>query len=225
MLEPIQGEGGVIVPDQDYLFQVRKWCDERGLLLILDEVQTGFGRTGSLFAYQDSGIVPDILTLGKGLGGGVPIAAFLAKEQAAVFQPGDHGTTFGGNALSCAAAVASVSWILDHDVPGHAKKMGEYLVESLRKLQARQSAIVDVRGRGLLLAVEFDRDVAREVVATCRDDGLLLNPVRPNAIRFMPPLIITREDVDRMLGILEPGITKALAGEEGAVPVSAPSLR
>ena len=210
MLEPIQGEGGVIIPDDDYLRSVRQWCDERGLLMILDEVQTGFGRTGALFAYQSAGVEPDILTLGKGLGGGVPIAAFVVKERAAVFGPGDHGSTFGGNALSSAAAYASFKWILEHDVCGNARMMGEHLLQRLEGLKNKYEAVSEIRGRGLLVAVEFDADVAMEVVMECRDGGLLLNPMRPNAIRFIPPLIITRDDIDRALAILENALQKVL---------------
>lgn len=199
MLEPIQGEGGVNVPDDDYLKQVRAWCDEKGVLLILDEVQTGLGRIGSLFGYQLYGVEPDILTLAKGLGGGVPIGVILCKESASVFQPGDHGSTFGGNPLVCAAAYATVKYMLDNDVPGHAKKVGDYLMSELLKIKAENKHVSDVRGRGLLVAMEFDGDIAENLVLDSMKSGLLLNMVKPNAIRFIPPLIITEGDVDHAL--------------------------
>ena len=210
MLEPIQGEGGVIVPDDNYLRNVRQWCDDRGLLLILDEVQTGFGRTGALFAYQWIGVEPYILTLGKGLGGGVPISAVVVRDRAAVFGPGHHGSTFGGNALCSAAAYASFRWILDHDVAANALNIGEYFMERLKQLQRRDGAIAEVRGKGLLIAVEFQGDIAMQVVYGCRDRGLLVNLLRANVIRFMPPLIITRDEVNQAMGILEEAMENAL---------------
>lgn len=203
MLEPVQGEGGVNVPRQDYLQQVRKWCDEAGLLLILDEVQTGCGRLGTLFGYQSFGVEPDVMTLAKGLGGGVPISAIMAKERAAVFTPGDHGTTFGGNPLVCTAALASFSYILEHDIPGHARQIGDYFMTRLRGLLAEYSGLIkEVRGRGLLVGVELTQNRSMEIVTNCLQKGLLLNPVNENTIRFMPPLIITEQDVDEAAGIL-----------------------
>ena len=208
LLEPIQGEGGVNIPDDDYLKKVRAWCDEKGLLFILDEVQTGFGRTGSLFAYQQFGVVPDILTIGKGLGGGVPISAILVKEKAAVFEPGDHGHTFSGNPLMCAAAYASFRYILMNDVPGNARRIGEYFIAHLRELQKKHSVITEVRGRGLLIAVEFKTDISAELTKECVTEGLLINNMKPNAIRFMPPLIITTREVDRAIDILNRVLTR-----------------
>lgn len=203
LLEPIQGEGGVVLPGEDYFRQVRKLCDERGLLLILDEVQTGIGRTGTLFAYEQLGIEPDILTLAKGLGGGVPIGAVLVKERASVFSPGDHGSTFGGNPLACAAALATLRFILENQVLENVRRVGRYLLDKLTGLRSRFGFIREVRGRGLLAAIEFECDLSEEVVRGCLERGLLLNPVRPNAIRFMPPLIIGEAEVDQALGILE----------------------
>ena len=203
MLEAIQGEGGVNVPHDDYLKEVRSWCDEQGILLILDEIQTGMGRTGVLFAYQHYGIEPDIITLAKGLGGGVPIGALLAKEKASVFGPGDHGSTFGGNPLACSAGYATVKYILEHNVVENCQQVGDYLKASLEGLEARFESVVEVRGRGLLLAVELSSDIADSVVKACLEDGLLLNAVKPNAVRFMPPLIIGKRDVDKAMGILE----------------------
>jgi predicted acetylornithine/succinylornithine family transaminase len=203
MVEPIQGEGGVNVPDDNYLKKLRTWCDEKGILLILDEIQTGIGRIGSLFGYEQYGVEPDILTLAKGLAGGVPIGALLAKERASVFVPGDHGSTFGGNPLVCAVGVATLKFIIDDDIPAKVKKTGQYFVAGLEKLKAKFGFITEVRGRGLLLALGLTDNIAEELVLACLKEGLLVNPVKPNALRFMPPLIITEKDVDEALGILE----------------------
>ena len=211
MLEAVQGEGGVNVPDGDYLKEVRSWCDEQGILLILDEIQTGMGRTGTLFAYQQYGIEPDIMTLAKGLGGGVPIGALLAREKASVFGPGDHGSTFGGNPLACAAGYATLKYILEHNVVGHCRQVGDYLKASLEGLKAKFENIVEVRGLGLLVAVELSSDIADAVVKACLDEGLLLNAVKPSALRFMPPLIIGQSEVDEAMGILE-GVLAKVSG-------------
>lgn len=202
MLEPVQGEGGVNIPDEDYLRKVRAWCDDKGLLLILDEIQTGMGRLGSLFGYQEYGVEPDIMTLAKGLGGGVPIGAIMAKEKAAVFSPGEHGSTFGGNPLACATACAVLKYILAQNVVANVREVGSYLLTGLQALKERFDFIAEVRGRGLLLAVEFSPEIAEKTVLTCIEDGLLLNMVKPNVIRLMPPLNITKRDVDEALSIL-----------------------
>ncbi len=207
MLEPIQAEGGVNISDDDYLKKVRDWCDQKRILLILDEVQTGIGRLGTLFGYQLYGIEPDIMTLAKGLGGGMPIGALLAKEKAAVFTLGDHNATFGGNPVTSAAAYATLKYVLDNDIVGNAGKVGQYLMAGLKALQGKYPFIADVRGRGLLLAAEFNADIAQEVLMSCLDNGLLVNRLKPNAIRLIPPLIIDNNDVDEALGILD----KALA--------------
>lgn len=210
LLEPIQGEGGVRVPHQGYLKGVRRLCDERGLLLILDEVQTGCGRTGTLWAHQQFGIKPDIMTVGKGLGGGVPIAAFLVRDRAACFGPGDHGSTFGGNPLCCAVAAASFRHLVEQDLPGHAGRVGSYFMERLAALQDKYEIIREIRGRGLLIAVELTQPIALPVVHACRELGLLLNPLPPQTIRFMPPLIIDRPDVDRAVAILDAALERVL---------------
>lgn len=203
MLEPIQGEGGIHPAAPEYLQGVRRLCDEYGLLLILDEVQTGIGRTGKLFAYEHHGITPDIATLAKGLGGGVPIGAMLARAPAAdVLQPGDHGSTFGGNPLACAAALAVLTTIEEQHLVQHAGQVGDYLMTRLRRLAPRHSVIQDVRGAGLMVAVELNMEVA-PLVTACRERGLLVNAVKPNTLRMVPPLIITRADVDEAMGILD----------------------
>jgi len=203
MLEPIQGEGGVNVPDDDYLKQVRDWCNEKGILLILDEVQTGIGRTGTLFAYEQYGIEPDIMTLAKGLGGGVPIAAFLSKENVTVFKPGEHGTTFGGNPLVCAVAVAVLNYIIENDISSNAKVVGQYFIDKLKKLAAKYDYITEVRGKGLLLAIGFNADISEDIVLKCLEAGLLVNNVKPNSLRFIPPLTVTNKDVDKAVEILD----------------------
>ncbi|MEE9520257.1 MAG: acetylornithine transaminase [Dehalococcoidales bacterium] len=209
MLEPMQGEGGVNLPDDDYLTAVRKWCDQKGILLILDEIQTGMGRTGTLFAHEQYGIEPDVMTLAKGLASGIPIGAILAKDKASVFTPGEHGSTFGGNPLACAAGYATLKFIIDHDVAGNVKKVGQYLASGLEKLKQKFQFITDVRGRGLLLAIGFSSDIAPSVVMACLDRGLLVNQLKPNALRFMPPLIIGNEEVDEGLGILDRALAAA----------------
>jgi predicted acetylornithine/succinylornithine family transaminase len=203
MLEPIQGEGGVNIPDEGHLKAVRKWCDEKGILLILDEIQTGIGRCGTLFAYQQYGIEPDIMTLAKGLGNGVPIGAFLAKDHCSVFIPGDHGSTYGGNPLMCATAYAVVKHVIDHDVPGNAKRIGDYLLQQLKSLKKKYGFVRDVRGKGMLVAVQFDRDIAQDVMLSCLNEGLWTNRVQPATIRMMPPLVIGRAEVDEAVGILD----------------------
>ena len=205
MLEPIQGEGGVKVPDADYLKNVRKLCDERNLLLILDEVQTGMGRTGKLFAYQHFDIKPDIITLAKGLGGGAPIGAMLASDKvAAAFVPGSHASTFGGNPLVCAAAISTIETILeDGFVLDQCVRMGEYLKDGLKNLQKEfPSVIAEIRGLGLLVGMELTRDCS-DIVRMCMDKGLLLNCASGNVLRFTPALIVQEKDIDHMLDILD----------------------
>jgi acetylornithine/N-succinyldiaminopimelate aminotransferase len=207
MLEPLQGEGGVNVPGDDYLANVRAWCDQKGILLILDEIQTGIGRLGTLFAYEQYGIEPDIMTLAKGLGSGVPIGAFMARDKVCVFVPGEHGSTFGGNPLTCAAAFATVSFIIKNDITANVRKVGQYFIDSLKDLQKKYPFITDVRGRGLLLAIEFDREIGQDMLNACLEKGMLVNCVKPNALRFMPPLIIGSSEVDEALGILDEALS------------------
>ena len=196
-LEPVQGEGGVNIPADDYLSRVREWCDKQGILLMLDEIQTGMGRLGSLFGYQEYGVEPDVMTLAKGLGYGVPIGAFLSKEYCMALVPGDHGSTFGGNALTTAAAYAGTKFLIDNDLPSHAREMGDHLQRRLNELRSRFSFINDVRGKGLLVAMEFESDIAGQLLTHANAGGLLLNAVKPNTIRFMPPLNVTADEIDQ----------------------------
>jgi len=209
MIEPVQGEGGVNIPSIEYLRGVREWCDDNNMLLIFDEVQTGLGRLGTLFGYESFGVEPDIMSLAKGLGGGIPIGAFLAKDSACAFDPGDHGSTFGGNPLTCAAAHASTKYLIDNNVAENSAKMGEYLGEGLKRLQADYEFITDVRGMGLIWAVEFDSELTPEVIPACNEAGILMNPMRPNAIRLMPVLTITKEEIDEALARLNEGLKNA----------------
>ncbi|MDO9289293.1 MAG: acetylornithine transaminase [Thermodesulfovibrionales bacterium] len=204
MLEPIQGEGGVKIPDPDYLKNVRELCDKNNLLLILDEVQTGMGRTGKLFAYEHYNVTPDIMTLAKGLGGGVPIGAMLASDKvASAFVPGSHASTFGGNPLVCTASIATLETLLeDGFLLDQCKRMGEYLRKELKNLQKEfPSVIIDVRGKGLLIGMELTRDCST-IVKSCMEKGLLLNCTAGNVLRFTPALIVQEKDIDHMLDIL-----------------------
>jgi len=211
MLEPMQGEGGVNLPDDDYLSAVRAWCDQKGILLILDEIQTGIGRVGTLFAYEQYDIEPDIMTLAKGMASGVPLGAILAKDGASVFAAGEHGSTFGGNPLACAAGYATLKFIIDHDIAGNAREVGQYLSKGLENLKQKYEFVTDVRGRGLLVAMEFSSDIGQSALMACLERGLLVNRVKPNTLRFIPPLIIGNKEVDQALDILD----KALSSMTG----------
>jgi acetylornithine/N-succinyldiaminopimelate aminotransferase len=204
MLEPIQGEGGVRVPEQDYLKEVRELCNERNLLMILDEVQTGMGRTGKLFAYEHFGIRPDIMTVAKGLGGGVPIGAALATNKvASAFQPGNHASTFGGNPLVCAAGAATIETLLeDGFILDQCNRMSKHFMEKLGQLKTAFPELVkDIRGKGLLLGMELATE-AEPVVKACLDKGILINCTVGNVLRFIPPLIVQRRDVDQLVDAL-----------------------
>jgi len=203
MLEPIQGEGGVIIPDDKYLVKVREICDRHNILLIVDEVQTGIGRTGKLFAYEYSGIEPDIMTLAKALGNGFPVGAMLATNKIAkAFTPGNHASTFGGNPLAMAAAKASLEAILQEGVLDNCCKMGEYFLGQLKKLQGKHKIIKEVRGKGLMIACALDIEGA-EIVNECMKRGVLINCTGGKTLRFVPPLIITRSDIDQAVAVLD----------------------
>src|SRR5579884_2990357 len=222
LLEPIQGEAGVNVPDPDYLRAVRAWCDEQHLLLILDEIQTGVGRCGRLWGHELFGVEPDIMTVAKGLGGVVPIGAVLAREPASAFEPGEHGSTFGGNPLACAAAIVVLREVLARDLPGRARDVGGYFRQRLEALQARWPAITEVRGRGLLLAIEFDREIAQAVLDALVERGVLVNAPKPTALRFMPPLTIAEAEIDEACAALESALG-AVVGAPSAT--KAPATR
>jgi acetylornithine/N-succinyldiaminopimelate aminotransferase len=202
ILEPIQGEGGVHVASREYLKGVRELCTQRDILLIFDEVQTGMGRTGTLFAYEQLGVQPDVMTLAKGLGGGVPIGACLATAPVAnAFTPGSHASTFGGNPLACAAALAVLRVLLEGPVLDQARRMGEYLGKGLSECKDRHHIVRDVRGLGLLQGMEVEMD-AKTVVENCLKRGFLVNAAGEHVLRFIPPLIISQPDIDRLLEVL-----------------------
>ncbi len=203
MLEPIQGEGGVVTPRADYLKRVRELCDRANLLLILDEVQTGMGRTGSLFAYQQAGVRPDIFTIAKALGGGLPIGAMIARaELAESFTPGSHGTTFGGNPVACAAALAVLDALEKDGVLENAAKVGAYLIDRLREIARRSNKVVEVRGLGMIIGVML-KEEARPVADACLKERLLVNATAGNVMRLLPPLNLTVPQADEGLAIIE----------------------
>ena len=202
MVEPIQGEGGVVIPAPGYLSGIRKICDERNLLMIVDEVQTGIGRTGTLFACEREEVVPDMITLAKALGNGFPIGALLAaKEVAAAFIPASHGSTFGGNPLATAAGIATLETILDEGILDNCSRVGAYFLDRLEELKDKNPRVSVVRGRGLILAIELTVPGA-DFVLECIKRGLLINCTGGNVLRFVPPLILTTKDVDTAIGIL-----------------------
>ncbi|HEX6538767.1 MAG TPA: acetylornithine transaminase [Candidatus Dormibacteraeota bacterium] len=202
LLEPIEGESGVHPLDTGVLTEIRRICDERDVLLILDEVQTGMGRTGDWWAHQREGAVPDVMTVAKGLGGGVPIGAVLAAPRADVFTPGDHGSTFGGNPLACAAGAAVMRTIAADGLVENAEHVGDYLSECVLAL-APSAPIERVRGRGLMLGVALSRDIAPRVAAAALHHGVIVNAVGQKTLRLVPPLVLTRDDVDLAVGGLE----------------------
>lgn len=211
LVEPVQGEGGVNVPDADYLSGLQKWCAERDILFMVDEVQTGMGRLGALFGYQRfEGVEPDVMTLGKALGAGAPLGAFLCKERFAVLEPGDHGSTFGGNALTTAAGAAGAQALLSSNAAKNARVMGERLRQELNTLKEEFGDYIrESRGMGLLIAVELARDDALQIVKWCIEEGLLVNAVRPNLLRLMPPLVVSQAQVSEAARILARVFKKA----------------
>lgn len=203
LLEPIQGEGGVNIPDDNYLKSIRDICNQNELLLILDEVQTGMGRTGQLFAYQHYGIEPDIMTLAKGLAGGVAAGAMLATDKVMEsFNPGSHAATFGGNPLAAAAGLAAIKVLADEQFLSHVKEMGHYFLNKLEEINKRFSSVKDVRGKGLMIAMEMDSP-SKEIVDDCMDKGVLINCIQENILRFLPPLIVHKKEIDSLTLILE----------------------
>jgi acetylornithine/N-succinyldiaminopimelate aminotransferase len=216
MLEPIEGESGVVPLEPGRLAAIRRLCDERDILLILDEVQTGMGRTGRWWAHQHEEAAPDVMTIAKGLGGGFPIGAILAAPRADVFEPGDHGSTFGGGPLACAAAVAVMRTVEADDLVRHAAEMCDYLAESLSALAERGAPIAGVRGRGLMLGVALSDDLAPKVAAAALEEGLIINAIGARTLRIVPPLVITRDEVDEAVQRLGRAFTAVDAAEHNA---------
>jgi len=207
MLEPIQGEAGVWPASDEFLQALRALTREHGLLLIVDEIQTGIGRTGKLFHHQHAGIEPDIMTLGKGIGGGVPLAVLLATEAASCFAHGDQGGTFNGNPLMCAVGAAVLAEVGQPVFLKSVTDTGQYLASELQRLSARHG-LGEIRGRGLLLALDLKRPIAPAIVATALEDGVLLNAPRPDALRFMPALNVTRDEIGQMIGYLDDALSR-----------------
>ena len=194
LVEPVQGEGGINIPADNYLSELRNICDQHGLLLMLDEIQTGNGRTGSYFAYQESGILPDVVTTAKGLGNGIPIGACLAQGEAAkLFQPGNHGSTYGGNPLCCATALAVVNTIMDDNLPARAKLLGQSIVAQFKQALADVDQVEEIRGSGLMIAIEMTQPCG-ELVTLALENGLLINVTAEKVVRLLPPLIMTDEE-------------------------------
>jgi acetylornithine/succinyldiaminopimelate/putrescine aminotransferase len=203
LVEPIQGEGGVNVPSAGYLKALRDLCDGKSLLLILDEIQTGMGRTGKLFGYEHDGITPDVAAIAKGLGSGMPIGAILSTDKAAqALTPGTHGSTFGGNPLACAAALASLETLLEDNIIIQAvEQNGRYFMERLEHLKSKHSFVKVIRGKGLLIGMELDI-AGKEIVSACLKEGFLINCTMDTVLRFMPPLIMTTDEIDRLVDAL-----------------------
>lgn len=201
MIEPVQGEGGVNPATKEFMVGLRTLCDEKGILLLLDEIQTGWCRTGAVMSYMNYGIKPDIVSMAKAMGGGMPIGAICAKEEVAkVFTAGSHGTTYGGNPVACAASLAQITELLDRDLAGNAKEMGAYFMEKLKSLPC----VKEVRGQGLLVGVEFEDSInAKDVKHGCFDRKLLVTAIGAHIIRMVPPLILTKEDCDKAYAIIK----------------------
>jgi acetylornithine/N-succinyldiaminopimelate aminotransferase len=208
LIEPIQGEGGVNIAPRGFFEELSKLCKENNILLILDEIQTGFGRCGTMFAHELFGIKPDIMTVAKALGGGVPIGAILAtKEVATGFNPGDHGTTFGGGPLICAAANGTLEAIIEESLVENSKKMGDYFKNKLLNLKDKYDLIREVRGCGLMIGMELTQP-GSEIVNDLREEGFLINCTAGNVLRFLPPLIICEEEIDQLIDVLDEEFSK-----------------
>ncbi len=204
LIEAMQGEGGIHAASTEYMQGLRAWCDAQNLILICDEVQAGMGRTGKFFSWEHMGIRPDIVTMAKGLAGGVPIGAMLAAPRADIFEPGDHGTTFGGNPIACAAGVATMKTILGEDLVGHSAQLGDYLDKRLHELAEKHSGMMsDIRGLGLMRAFDLAEPRAQDVMDRALERGMLITNAGPSTIRFVPPLIIQQSDLDEAMGKLD----------------------
>jgi len=210
MVEPIQGEGGVRVPSDGYLRELKEVCEEQGVLLIYDEVQTGMGRTGRLFAYEHWGAEPHIMTLAKALGGGLPIGAMVTTDEVAQgFSPGDHASTFGGNPVSCRAACAVLDELTEGGILENCRRVGDYIMAGLKDLASRDSRIQEVRGKGLMIGVELEGVSAKAVAMKCLEGGVLINAIGDRVLRMVPPLVVTEAEGDKLLEVLE-GALKVL---------------
>lgn len=203
ILELIQGESGVHPLDTEYVKKVREICDKKEIILIFDEVQTGIGRLGTIFGYQAYGVEPDIITLAKGLGGGVPIGAVLAKEKFSAFEPGDHGTTFGGNPLACAAGLCVLNELMENYVLYRSNKASDYFFNALNSLKEEYPVIKEVRGKGLMIGIEFNKPCGKEVFKKLFDNKILVGSVGDSTLRLLPPLIVTKNDIDLFIKVFK----------------------
>lgn len=209
MLEPVQGESGVFAAEESYIKALRQICDEKKILLIFDEVQTGVGRTGKLFAYENYGIEPDIMTLAKGIGGGFPLSALLTKEKYNIFDAGDQGGTYTGQPLAMAVGIAVMEEVIKSNLSLNAKLQGEYIVKKLNEIK-NEFKFKDIRGQGLLIAFDLSEPKGTEIVNECLSSGLIINSPRPSTIRLMPPLIVSQDDIDKMISMLKNVLSKVL---------------
>ncbi len=210
LVEPVQGEGGIWPATQEFMQGLRAWCDEQNLVLICDEIQAGMGRTGTFFSWEHY-VRPDIVTMAKGLAGGIPIGAMLTDPRTDLFAPGDHGTTFGGNPIACAAGIATIKTIQEQNLLENATKMGAYLEEKLKQLEAKYDFISGTRGLGLMRAVRVERGLAPTIVQKALQHGLLLNSTSPDTLRMIPPLILTRADIDEASDLMDRAIADVAA--------------
>jgi len=207
LLEPVQGEGGVYPADKKFMEWIRNICNEKNILLILDEVLTGFGRTGNMFAYQNYNIYPDILVVAKSLGGGMPIGAIISTEKiSASFGPGTHGSTFGGNAAACVAGLAVIDYLVENNLPEKSMKLGQYFLKKLMQIKKKYAVVKEIRGAGLLFGMEFNEPVAEKLVSKALYDKIVINKVSSSTLRFLPPLIITKNNIDRLVKWLDVNI-------------------
>ncbi len=207
MIEPVQGEGGIIPATENFIRDLRLMCDKTGTLLIFDEIQTGMGRTGTMFAYEQYGVEPDIMTLGKGIGGGFPLSAMLAKENLDIFDPGDQGGTYTGQPLAMAAGLAVLRELLEKDIPAHVRKMEKIIQEKLDQLSITHE-VENIRGKGLLMAFDLAKSPGADLADRCLEDGLLINAPKPQSIRLMPPLVVTEEEIVKMFEIMVPHLAR-----------------
>jgi len=209
LLEPVQGEGGVYPTDKDFMKWLRDICNKKNILLILDEIQTGFGRTGNMFAYKNYDIYPDILVVAKSLGGGMPIGAVISTDKiSASFGPGTHGSTFGGNAASCVAGLAVIDYLIENNLPGKSMKLGQYFLKKLMQIKKKYAVVKEIRGIGLMIGMEFNEPIAEKLVKKALDDKLIINKVSGSTLRFLPTLVITKKNIDRLLRWLDVNIRK-----------------
>lgn len=204
IIEPVQGEGGVYPADEEFMKELRNICNEKNILLILDEIQTGFGRTGSMFAYQNYRIYPDILTVAKSLGGGMPVGAIISTDRISTsFVPGTHGSTFGGNMASCSAGLAVIDYLVDNKLAERSKKLGLYFIKKLMQIKKKYPVIKDIRGIGLMIGMEFNEPIAEKVVLDALKDKLVLNKISSSTLRFLPTLVITKKNIDTLIKWLD----------------------